>query len=241
MAEWLDREDELLTDLILFEYRNQTAREFMTHGLGRRLRLLKHCAERVFEAVPMEECTPSGEALLDATAFLQTFVINTFGAIDNMAHIWCHEADVRDERGRAIPREKIGLRPRNRAVRGSLSPDFRAYLAGTDEWFAYLEDYRHALAHRIPLYIPPRLLNPAAQSEHSRIQEAMDRSLHEDRERYFALLAEQERLGVFDPWMMHSYGEGARPMRFHAQIVCDFATTVEIGEHLLRELRAFRR
>lgn len=240
MEVWLDREDELLTNLVLFEYRDRTAREFMNHGLGRRLRLLRHCAERVFQALPMEEVAPGEDALLDATAFLQTFVINTFGAVDNMAHVWCHEANVRDERGRKIPRGWIGLRPQNRAVRNSLSPAFRDHLAGIDAWFAYLEDYRHALAHRIPLYIPPRSLDRAAQLDHARVQEAMDRAFHEDRERYFALFAEQRRLGVFDPWMMHSYGEAARPVRFHPQIVSDFSTTVEIGEHLLRELRALR-
>jgi hypothetical protein len=33
--------------------------------------------------------------------------------------------------------------------------DFRAYLDTLEAWFAYLADYRHALAHRIPVYILP--------------------------------------------------------------------------------------
>lgn len=240
MEEWLDREDQLFLDLMAFGYRNTTAEEFMKHGLGRRLRMIRHCVERVFESVPMNEAEPTDEDRLDATAFLHAFVINVFGAIDNMAHIWCNEAGLRDERGRHLPRSWVGLTPQNLFVRGSLSEPFRAYLTGIDEWFGYLEDYRHALAHRIPLYIPPRFLDPAAQAEHARIQELMNQAFPNDRDLYFALFDEQRRLGTFDPWMMHSFGETARPIRFHAQIVCDFATVVEIGEYLMREIHSLQ-
>lgn len=47
--------------------------------------------------------------------------------------------------------------------------ELQAYLAEHDAWFEYLEDYRHALAHRIPLYIPPRQLGPTAQGEFAAI------------------------------------------------------------------------
>lgn len=237
LDEWLDREDDLLSELMLYDYGNQAAQEFMHHGLGRRLRLIKHCIERIFETIPMDDRSPDDDALMDATAFLQSFLINIFGAIDNMGHIWCLEAAVTDNEGREIPRGRIGLRPQNRDVRGSLSEEFSNYLAQSDTWFGYLEDYRHALAHRIPLYIPPRTLDPEAQLEHAMIQREMDEALRVDRERYFNLLAGQHRLGVFEPLMMHSYGEAARPIYFHPQIICDFATTIEIGEHLLRELQ----
>ena len=37
------------------------------------------------------------------------------------------------------------------AVHETLSREFREYLVSREQWFLYLEDYRHALAHRIRL------------------------------------------------------------------------------------------
>lgn len=241
MDDWLDREDELVDELLLFPYTNAVAKEFTQHGLIRRLRLIKHCVARVFETIPMDATDPDGDQLLDTTAYLHTFVINVFGAIDNMAHVWCKEASLVDAKGNPLRPGQIGFTPKCTLVRNSLSAEFQDYLATTDDWFAYLENYRHALAHRIPLYIPPNVLEPAAQAEHQRIQEEMDASLSVDRERYFELFAQQRRVGRFEPWMQHSYGEGTMPMRFHPQIVCDFSTVVEMGEHLLSELRQLPR
>lgn len=45
-----------------------------------------------------------------------------------------------------------------------------------------------------------------------------------------------DRVGVFEPYIMHSFGEQAQPMRFHAQLVCDLATVVEIAERVLHAL-----
>jgi hypothetical protein len=50
----------------------------------------------------------------------------------------------------------------------------------------------------------------------------------------------QDRLGSFEPQIMHSYGEAAQPVRFHAQLICDIATVVEIGERLFRQIDTLR-
>src|SRR3546814_11603884 len=58
--------------------------------------------------------------------------------------------------GQPLNRNDIGLRPKSKKVRASLPQELQDYLSGHDEWFRYLENYRDALAHRVPLYIPPR-------------------------------------------------------------------------------------
>lgn len=234
-AEWLRREDELTTRMVTRNFRQDETPEFVRHGLSRRLATLKHSLDRVFEALPPDEQQPSREALMDATSHLQTFVINVFGAIDNLARIWVMEAQIKQPNGRDLRPMQIGLTPDHGVVRATLSQRFRDHLATTDAWFGYLEDYRHALAHRIPLYIPPRQLDDEAAAEFRRLEEEMVAAMR-DRERYDGLRAEQSRLGVFTPLMMHSYGEAARPVYLHPQMICDFATVVEIGEYLLREL-----
>lgn len=180
---------------------------------------------------------PGPRDLRDATAFLQAFVINAFGAVDNIAWIWTSETDPRDARGRPLRRGQIGFTPDHVLLRATVSDRTRACLEAAGAWFGYLEDYRHALAHRIPLYIPPKTFDDADTAEFRRLEdELMARGWTP--ERWIEVQAAQRRLGTFDPVMMHSYGEQARPVRFHAQIVCDFATVVEVAEHVVTDLEA---
>jgi len=237
--EWSSRCNDLTSTVIIHTYRRDHAKEFGTHGLCRRLNMLEHCIDRIFEDVPADEPPSTRAALMDATAFIQTFVINVYGAIDNLAHIWCDECDVRDKQGRHLAPMRIGLTPKNEIVRLSLPADVQLYLAEHDAWFAYLENYRHALAHRIPLYIPPRQLGPTDQDEYAALEaQRGEAAARRDWHRFGELGAAQDRLGSFEPYIMHSYGEAARPMRFHGQLICDLATVVEIGERIFRALDA---
>jgi hypothetical protein len=237
--QWADRRDELTTAILTRGFATERAKEFAQHGLSRRLNMLQHCLDRVFAIVPPDDRQPGQLALMDATAFIQTFVVNIYGAIDNLAHIWCIECDVRDHQGRPLAPMRIGLTPKSDAVRNSLPHDLQTYLVGHDEWFAYLEGYRHALAHRIPLYIPPRQLGPAAQEEFAALEAARSAAVVDrDWQRFGELGVAQEHVGVFEPYMMHSFVEQAHPMRFHGQLISDLATVVEIGERLLRALDA---
>lgn len=235
LADWLERENDLTTTLFIRDYRNAETAHFVKHGLGRRLATLKHTLTRTFEVLRPDAQDPSHDALMDATSHLQTFVINVFGAIDNLARIWVMEAGIAQPNGRTLRPMQIGLTPDHEVVRASLSVPFRSYLATADAWFGYLEDYRHALAHRIPLYIPPRQLDDAAVTEYRRLETELALTVRNP-ERYSEILHQQRRLGVFNPVMMHSYAEQARPVFLHPQMICDFSTVVEIGEHMLREL-----
>jgi len=237
---WLERERTLTLTLFGYRWSDASAREMMEHGVSRRIATLKHCLERTFETLPPEAGQPSRGELLDATAFLQTFFINAFGATDNLAWVWVKETGVTDRRGRPLARSEVGLTPRHVALRESLSETTRAYLAAADEWFGYLQDYRHALAHRIPLYIPPTMVTPEEVEEFKRFESEMMAEGF-DPERWQRVLAAQGALGRFEPVMMHSYGEGAQPMWFHGQMICDFATVIEIAEHVLGDLQAIPR
>jgi len=101
-----------------------------------------------------------------------------------------------------------------------------------------LEDYRHALAHRVPLYIPPKQLNNEDADEWNRLENELSEAIRRrDFKGWDKIFAKQAALGTFEPIMMHSYGEGARPVFFHSQMVCDLATVVEIGEKMLAEFK----
>lgn len=235
---WRPRQGDLMTKFMVRTYRTEEASEYARHGLSRRLQGLLHGIDRTFEMVPPEaDDPPNRDQLMDATAFIHSFIISVYGAIDNLARIWCLEAKVKQANGTAVPDGHIGLAPKNTTVRKSFSQPFQEYLKTSDPWFEYLENYRHALAHRIPLYIPPKTLGDGDGSEWKRLEAEMAKAVQEhDFQRYDNLFAEQKALGTFQPVMTHSFGEKAKPVLFHGQLLCDFATVVEIGENLFKEL-----
>ena len=102
-----------------------------------------------------------------------------------------------------------------------------------DEWFAYLDDFRHALAHRIPLYIPPYRVLTSQVADHQQLRgretEVLIRGDLEERKR---VTAERLALGGFAPCIMHSFEEEAA----HPQMLGDFKTIEELAQKMLVEL-----
>ena len=237
-VQWEERQGRLLLSVACYPFKVPAAREMMQHGVSRRLADLQHALGRVFEVLPPDADAPSRAQISDATAFLQAFVINTFGVVDNLAWVWALEADVRKDDG-PVPAKEVGFMPRQRLMRASVSDRTRAYLASADDWCRYLEGYRHALAHRVPLYIPPRTVDGAGEAEFRRLEAA---ALVEGpgSEAWSRMLGAHSTLGVFLPVMMHSYSEGAPPMWFHERIISDLGRVIEIGEHIARDLEELR-
>jgi len=215
-------------------YQTDRGREFAFHGFARRLKTLTRCLENVLKILPPEFVgLPSRQQLDDLEIHLQAFVFNAFATLDNLAWIWVSER----QSGREIPRAHVGLTSRNTTVRKSFSAEFRNLLASFDPWFDFLEDYRHALAHRIPLYVPSYAVSTATQGEYASLGMRMHDALRRrDLDEYDRLQEAQERLAVFQPCMMHSFGENARPIWFHFQLLDDFRTVEEIAWKMFDEL-----
>jgi hypothetical protein len=230
--------DELMIRLSTRRWAEPRAREFAVHGLCRRLRTMEHCATRVFEIIPPGAVRTTELERLDATNFLQSFLIACFGAIDNIAWLWVLEGAAPGIGERSIPDRYVGLGPGNRDVRQSLPEDVRALLIERNGWFEHLHGYRHALAHRIPLYIPPATVDEAGAAEYQRLEdeEVVAAAAARDWSRYDEAFRLQQNLGRFEPVMMHSYGEQARPVYFHPQMIADFSTALEIGTAILEAL-----
>jgi hypothetical protein len=80
------------------------------------------------------------------------------GCLDNLAWIWVTEKQLKTARGKPLTGNLVGFSRRN--IYESFSTEFQHYLEGLNGWFEGMEGYRHALAHRIPLYIPPFAVHP---------------------------------------------------------------------------------
>lgn len=236
--QWSSAANDLLIFFMDRNYKTASASEYARHGLSRRIQALLHLTNRVFSLIPpSSEKSPDTDVRHDAEAFVQSFLVNVYGAIDNMARIWCLETDLRNENGAPIADRMIGFGPKNSLVRDSLPKELRDYLVSCNLWFKYLENFRHAVAHRIPIYIPPATLNEKETEDYKRIEDDICKAMRDkDFELCGALMAKQKALGIFKPVMMHSFGENARPVTIHGQMICDIATVTEIGQKLVKIL-----
>ncbi len=228
----------LMSSYVTRDYRNSRAQEFARQGFSRRLKTLVRCIDKIFEILPPDRIElPTSEQLSDAAINIQAFVINVFGCTDNLAWIWVREKRLRKNDGSPIPRSWVGLRKQNEYVRGTFSPKFQVYLEGLNGWFDNLENFRHALAHRIPLYIPPYVVPEDKLAAYRELGKQMTEAFNrQDIAEHERLSTEQEALATFMPYMTHSFEEEAKNVVFHAQLLADFNTIDELGKNLLEEL-----
>jgi hypothetical protein len=219
------------------KYRSERGSEFAMQGFTRRLRTLRRCIDRVFVLLPPESGDiPTDEAREDATIALQAFIFNVFGCLDNLARVWVEEKSVRKPDGSPLRDGAIGFAAKYDYVRQSFSERFRAYLQTREEWFVTLEGYRHALAHRIPIYIPPHCVHPDNESAYKALEHQIDAAVLAVDDSLEAMLQQQQRaLMFFRPWITHSYKEAAPIMVIHPQMIIDFNTVDEIAHRMLEE------
>jgi hypothetical protein len=218
--------EELMTAYVYRQWSNPGAREYATHGLSRRLSIMVRCIDNVFTLLPPEliEVPPEAKRT-DAMIGIHAFVFNTFGCLDNFAWILVLENELTASNGRELRGLQVSLARKNSPVRSALSEDLRTHLESMGDWFEYQENYRHSLAHRIPLYIPPYTVDPKNEGKYLEYDRLMALALRSrDFREYKRLEAEKGALGTFSPLMQHSFIEGARPVVFHAQMLADFET-----------------
>ncbi len=227
---------ELRQSYIIRKYKSDRAHEYATHGFGRRLGTLVRAIDQVYEILPPErEDIPERDEVVDATIAIHSFVLNTFGCLDNLAWIWVYEKEIKGKDGKELEPKSIGLG--SKFVRRSFSNEFRAYLDSRQQWNDNLKNFRDSLAHRIPLYIPPYVVTPATVDEFNRLEDALGEAARRaDLPEYERIEFEQKKLGRFRPWMTHSMTEQAPSILFHPQLVADFATIDELGRTMLKEL-----
>lgn len=238
LEELHDQFAELRERYVLRPFQNAGAREHADHGFSRRLSTMVRCVDRVFEILPPDGADiPTRDETVDATINIQSFVMNAFGCCENLAWIWVLERGVVRPNGAALPAGRVGLSATYQSVRDSFSPAFRGYLDGREAWFAHLKDFRDALAHRIPLYIPPHTVAPEDGAQYQALGRAAQAALLRGAlDEEVRLKAEQMALARFQPIMTHSLAALAGVVVFHPQLLADFATINELAREFLVEL-----
>jgi hypothetical protein len=219
-------------------FRTDGGREHAHHGLARRLGSLARCVDQVFALLPPDLASiPEHTTVVDATLNIQAFIMNAFGFCENVAWIWVHERAVTRRDGRPLAETQVGLGSRYERVRQTLTQGFRDYLNQREPWFAHLKNFRDALAHRIPLFIPPYTVHPNNADQFQALERAADQALSsQDFAGYGLIQREQMALARFQPIMTHSLAAAGGFVVFHSQLLADFHTLEELAGVLLDEL-----
>jgi hypothetical protein len=233
----VSQSQKLMEAYLLRAYATEGGREYAVQGFARRISLLARCIRMVFEAIPpQQDGFPDKDQLHNAEIHIQAFVFNLFGAIDNLAWVWNFERLTKAD-GSRLNKNKVGLRKKDAALRETMSPEFNTYLDTLDKWFDLLVDFRDALAHRVPLYVPPYGLSPSKADAFNKLELQMNDAMKaRDYATYDLLSAEQKKLVRFQPLMMHSLKEDSKLVPFHIQMLADFLTIDQLGWKMLDEL-----
>ena len=207
------------------------AREYLLQGACRRLGVLRRSICNVFEIFP-----PTRETLLsedersDIQINLHASFVNAYGFFDNLAWVCVFESGAESE----LTRKNVGLFLKKtqaylpRALRDAVqSPEFR-------NWYSiYAKNFRDALAHRIPPYVPPFQITPEQRETYDelehRVTEHMSRG---EFVRAGKLQDDQDRIGSISAAVAHSYSDddASPPVLLHPQMLADGNTVVMVGD-----------
>lgn len=210
--------------------KTDNAKEYLTHGVMRRMGIMMRSIENVFTIFPIERIDLlSVDELRDVDINLHAFCINIFGLLDNLAWVLIHEKQPAAQIGKM----SVGLYKDK--TQKYLTKEFCRYLnsEGIKKWYdEYLRNYRDALSHRIPLYVPPKTLTPEQTSQVKQIEKKITncyKSYNLDLDMIEKLRKEQDGIGSVCFFVSHAFSEG-RSIFLHAQLIADFNTIEEIVE-----------
>jgi hypothetical protein len=217
----------------------ERAQEYVYHGVCRRLTIIRRCIDNIFSIFPIARTKFLGEEeRSDLEINLHAFIINIDGLQDNIAWVYVMEKSLE----KVIKRGRLGVGLFNKNTQDHLPAELRAYL-GLDKmtsWHKqYAQNYRDALAHRIPLYVPPSTMTPTDVQRYreldTQIREAMK---NRDFERMETLMEEQKTVGSICAAFLHSYSDSdaSLPIYFHPQTIIDAMTVAEIVTMVRRHL-----
>lgn len=206
--------------------KEEKAKEYLNYGVGRRLEVIERCIENIFSIFPAERnnllCR---EELIDVALNLHAFFVNIFGLLDNLAWVLIHEKQLAG----VTDKKKVGLFKKE--TKKYLSNEFCQYLDSPPmkSWHSqYLTNYRDALSHRIPLYVPPQILNTEQKTQLTQMdQEIINCYKTRDFNAIDKLRKQQMNVGTVCPFFVHDSSE-SKAVFLHPQIIADFNTIEEI-------------
>jgi hypothetical protein len=229
---------EMLTEVIVLggALKSPRAREYLNHGVGRRLGLVQRCVIRIYEICPLDRSELfDRDELEDLNINLHAFLLNVYGILDDLAWVVALEATQTEVQRR----RDISLY--GSEVQKHLPPETTSFLQAMKNWHDnYMKNFRDSLAHRIPAYVPPmRLTDEEAKHSEELDKEILESIIRHDSGRLDALKEEQRKLGKLMPVYTHSFGDpdASAPVYLHSQVIVDLKTIVAVIRSVADALR----
>ena len=209
--------------LLFPKLKNKTAVTNLRFGIGRRTKQIWLGLRTLLDVVHPEHTDPlPRESVEEVSRDLNVIYINIRGTLDNLA--WCLAGEFGSEDVEKLNPMSVYLFGRDFLKSDGLK-EFADFLGTFMDWSRELKERRDPSAHRIPLSVPPAILDKAAQEEYKRLQVIHDETLkaayatHDDQEKRLELLQkaneisdEQSGLGFFRPVFGHDPADGYMPI-----------------------------
>jgi hypothetical protein len=191
----------------------------MMYGAGRRLNMIFYAYRAITLTVPSDREQPlSHDEQLNLSRDINIIYMNLRGTLDNFA--WCFLYEKESEAVSSLSRMHIDLfanKFRELPAFAKIAQEISAH----DNWNKEVKERRDPVAHRIPLYIPPSIVD------------------HEGAERYKELFEEYafeqlSNIGSFYPCFQHHPEEGIIPI--YPILPTDMTHLIRIGNTIERSL-----
>ncbi len=203
-----------------------SASNHLLFGAARRSRMIWGALRQLYGLVPpdREEPLPNDD-VFEASRALNDIYIHTLGMLDNYA--WSVAYQFGDENLFALHQNDVSLFKSRFRSNPSVS-DFARIAADFSDWNSEIKQRRDPVAHRIPLSVPPAVLNEHDQVEYGKLSREADsayldfvdkvkkRSGASEVEaastRWENLMNQMSRLGRFVPIIVHDPNDGGTPI-----------------------------
>jgi hypothetical protein len=210
---------------------DQKTREYLHRGVGRRLNVIQRSLDKIFGFLPPSRRKPLPKAkLAEVRIHLHAFVINLSGIFDCWAWAFVLRHDLLQIVGG--PKNVGMFLGRTQRL---LPPALYTYVTTEPikSWHkTYVKSFRDALAHRIPLYIPPAAYTAEDTARFHEL-EAQKAEFLETRnaEEANLVMDEQDQLGTAAMCFLQELTSdpNSKPVLLHPQVNADAATVVEFG------------
>ena len=211
---------------------NERAREFALHGVGRRLGTIRRCIAATYAIFPPQRTDPlSRDDCSDIGIYLQASIVNVAGSLDNLAWVYVCENALLDE----LPRRRLDVGLFTNAMQQRLPTPVREYLAQKHirAWHdTHAKNFRDALVHRIPLYVPPHLIDPKDNDRYLELdRQASQLAISGDFGAAEKAETERDALTRASHFFTHSLSpdDPSEKAVLHAQMIADANTVLEIS------------
>lgn len=204
--------------------------EHLQHGAARRVQIMARALKNIFRLFPPNTERPlHPDDLADVQINLHAYFINLYGVFENFAWAFVHRHGLETQ----LNTHDVGLF--HKKTRKLFPQKLAEYVASARmvRWRdTYLKTYRDALAHRVPLYVPPSVFT---QEEGQLYQRLFEGELAHINAHEFAeaeeLAARRAELGKPNLFFVPAFSQldKLHPVYLHPQLISDSMTVVECG------------